>query len=224
LVPGMDVVTTLFWSIDLLIIMMKGKYVRNHLTHDCHGYWRSWGVFDLGLVVLDWVLLSLQSVQASLASIVRAGRVLRFFRLLRLVKARRRSQSVAQAFRSLILMQALRFCNFLLMLLGTVHVLACAWVSISRANSASGPSWVGTLSERDGIYNSWYQWLAALHWAVCQLHGAMEIHAHNVHERVFALGVGVAACVFYPLVISSVTASVVRLRKSCRESGQKRML
>ena len=42
-----------------------------------------------------------------------------------------------------------------------------------------------------------YLWLAAFHWAVCQLHGAMEIHAHNLEERIFVLGVGVGSCIFY---------------------------
>merc|ERR1712137_310497 len=83
-----------FWSTDLLLTFFVGYYTKTgaivlDMIQVAKHYATTWLIFDLVLVILDWVSIGLKartSTDASLPSVGKSLRTLRILRMLRLLR------------------------------------------------------------------------------------------------------------------------------------------
>lgn len=174
-------------------------------------------MFDLLVILFDWLLLmstsSLSGVVGLLRSskVLRLGRIfrtLRIARLIRLMKMPSLLDDVADYVQTDALLTFVRVARSLVTLAVANHFLACGWYAVGRAST---PSWITRLDDegRDLAF----RYVTALHWSLTQFTPAsMEIYPKGFPERVYSICVLFLALVVFSSFVSSITNAMNHLR------------
>jgi len=165
----------IFWSADILVNFNTAVYHHGRLETSkaviASQYLRSWFVFDVGLVTLDWVVGVQPPTNTGELSSLRSLRVIRALRLLRLLKAGRLRDILQELVASTGRQSILFYCgifNTAVLISLVCHLLACFWFGIGRASHLRGEeSWlqIMLLLEQDGV-DEMTQYLHSLRYVI----------------------------------------------------------
>eukprot|EP00438_Fugacium_kawagutii_P001095 Skav236118 [mRNA] locus=scaffold1166:509950:511653:+ [translate_table: standard] len=227
-----DWVIQIFWNLDLFISFITGYYDEGALILSLRKiakhYAKTWLLFDVALLSLDWVCRSIEwSNRGGMESIMwsRSLRLLRFLRLmrmLRMVKLRRINEVFQEFFHSQTATLYYSLLRSLIHLCILNHLIACAWWATIHVSS--GENWVAAL----GIENSSmeYQYLLCMHWAFAQLGvGNNPALATNVPEMAYCIVIAFRSLITAATLISTVSNLMAGLSKIKEDENTKfRML
>jgi len=230
-----SLLTTLFWSMDLGISFFagyhKGGLIEMRPKQVAWHYLTTWFPIDIVLATIDWVVISFDSSQLEglglmrlnkTLRIVRVLRVLRLLRLLRMLKVMTVMTELHDMIHSEALLTTLSVLQFIVGILLLNHFLACGWYLVGNANKTPEPSssWVARLEQVSGPQgvDDTYLYTTALHWSLTQFTPAsMEVVPCNSYERIYTVGVLLFACILFSSLLSSITTSMMNLRKQSSE-------
>eukprot|EP00439_Symbiodinium_sp_Y106_P010223 s8059_g1.t1 len=138
-------------------------------------------------------------------------RLLRFFRLIRLMKARSRINDFVervQSEASLILIGIAKLIAFIALI---NHLVACIWYAIGTYDLTREDTWLRTTGL--DAKNIWYRYSTALHWSMSQFTPAsMEVVPANEYERFFTVCMILCGMLIFSSFVSAITSAMNQLR------------
>lgn len=208
-----------FWTLDILASFLVGYHAKGFVemrpAKIALRYLRSWFVFDLGLVSVEWVFLVLgrDTPGTSQASMMRLGKISRGFRVLRLLRIMKvqmmlsdMTTRIKSEFKRTIL-GVLRIISFIVFM---NHFLACGWYGLHWITPA--PTWVELFFPEGDTFG--YRYWTSMHWSLTQFTPAsMEVTAKNEFERFYTVVVLLFALVTFSSFVSSITNAMSYLMR-----------
>jgi len=214
----------LFWSADVFVSLSTGYIRGKSLIMNPHAIWchyaKSWLFLDLGLIALDAVYMFAASAQdggsaARLGRSVRTLKLMRGFRLVRMLKIKRILMEVQDNINtesvSIIFSIFKTFCCLIM----ANHLVACGWFGIGRT---AHNGWVNEymMLERD----LGFQYSTSLHWSLTQFTPAsMEVFPQNTGERLYSVIALILAMICFSSFLSILTTSMSQLRQIGKEKS-----
>mmetsp|Transcript_114888 Transcript_114888/g.336074 ORF Transcript_114888/g.336074 Transcript_114888/m.336074 type:complete len:978 (+) Transcript_114888:80-3013(+) len=226
----MMVLSSSFWTIDLVLCFFTGVHVNGELELNvlkvARLYLFSWFPMDFTLCAVDWISLSIQFLSGSnssmpvLTSRLLAGcRMIRAGRLLKLTQKMHMMTCWEQSDTRRLLVKCVEviFCTFLM-----AHLITCIWFNMGTDwIEDSGETWLHASARLlDPDFSYWQaspldQYLTALHWTVAQLTtGSSEIMPANSLERAFTIALMILGLLFGSSVVSLFSAQIVQVMMS----------
>eukprot|EP00428_Durinskia_dybowskii_P011696 CAMPEP_0170224796 /NCGR_PEP_ID=MMETSP0116_2-20130129/12103_1 /TAXON_ID=400756 /ORGANISM="Durinskia baltica, Strain CSIRO CS-38" /LENGTH=877 /DNA_ID=CAMNT_0010475509 /DNA_START=33 /DNA_END=2668 /DNA_ORIENTATION=+ len=226
---ALSMCTSIFWVLDIAFSFMTGFYSGGAIEMRprviARTYIRSWFFLDLCIILVDWLLILLDSGMADIIGVVRVSktlrlsRLLRLFRLLRLLKMPAIFDDLASNVHSELVITVISIARSLGLILVVNHFIACGWYALSAYSDPGSPRWVAALVAEDRSVP--YRYATSLHWSLTQFTPAsMEIHPTNTAERIYAITVLFSALVTFSTFVSSITNAMTGLRRVNSERSQ----
>jgi len=195
--------------------------VEMRITKIARKYLRTWFIFDLIIVGIDWglqiwTLLLYNTDTGADAGVAffrmaKTIRLLRFLRLLRLLKARGRINDLVEQIQSeasLILIGILKMLIFIVLV---NHLVACVWYAIGNMDQTRQDRWI--VEFKVDVKNLLYRYSTALHWSITQFTPAsMEVVPQNEYERLFTVCMILSGLLIFSSFVSAITNAMNRLR------------
>mmetsp|Transcript_45534 Transcript_45534/g.101796 ORF Transcript_45534/g.101796 Transcript_45534/m.101796 type:complete len:854 (-) Transcript_45534:35-2596(-) len=221
-------VSSCYWLLDIPLSFLVGYPLLEEGTVEMRvpkiavHYLRTWFLFDLAVVCLDWALHiwnlfyaanSDSGADAGVAFFRTAKtiRLLRFFRLVRLMKARGRINDLVehvQSEASLILIGIVKLVAFIVLV---NHLVACIWYAIGTYDTTREDRWLRASGLEAS--NIWYRYSTALHWSITQFTPAsMEVYPANEYERFFTVCIILSGMLIFSSFVSAITNAMNQLR------------
>mmetsp|Transcript_19285 Transcript_19285/g.45031 ORF Transcript_19285/g.45031 Transcript_19285/m.45031 type:complete len:822 (-) Transcript_19285:279-2744(-) len=228
----MSLVTTLFWSVDMALSFFSGYHVDGVVemrpSFVACNYLRSWFPLDILVLTFDWLTLLISDTALESAGILRvtkglrAARIMRVLRLLRIIKVSAVFNTLADLLPSSEVAQMIStIFKFLGSLLIGNHFVACGWYGIGQLGvQDTGDSWIERFEREFGTDASFlFRYTTSVHWSLTQFTPAsMEVTPRNYLERLFAIIVLVFALASFSTLLSTITNSMMHLRKASYET------
>jgi len=226
--------TTAFWTLDIFVTFITGFHKRGVIVclpvEIAKRYLFRAFILDLGIVVVDWIMLSVEegvSSSSSAVDIARLGKMFRVIRLLRILRLLRAIKFVdlsmkfgdlimAVTVQSRSIFELLGIIRLMLLVVVANHFIACSWYALGE-DAPLERSWLQQLDlEEDGML---YRYAVSFHWTMSQFTPAPNnFHPINMKERYFAIGV----LLFGFTMVSSFLGSITSLLTHIRNSAVKR--
>eukprot|EP00441_Pelagodinium_beii_P006908 CAMPEP_0197687534 /NCGR_PEP_ID=MMETSP1338-20131121/104103_1 /TAXON_ID=43686 ORGANISM="Pelagodinium beii, Strain RCC1491" /NCGR_SAMPLE_ID=MMETSP1338 /ASSEMBLY_ACC=CAM_ASM_000754 /LENGTH=593 /DNA_ID=CAMNT_0043269641 /DNA_START=46 /DNA_END=1825 /DNA_ORIENTATION=- len=210
-------VCTIYWTLDLIVSFFCGyqtsKKIEMELANIVTHYLKGFFLFDLFLVITDWVgALVLDRGAQTLRLGKTLSRGMRIVRILRLLKIRRSFGNLSERMNSESGRVFLRTGQILIFLVVFNHLTACLFFLVGSSGSDEHTdTWVKR-NELDGRALT-YQYLTSLHWAVTQgAPAGMEVNPTNATERIFAIVTVIIALLTFSSFVSNITANMSHLQ------------
>lgn len=220
----LDYSTLTYWTLDIVASFCVGYYdARGHLIMDPRKvavrYFRSWFFPDVLILLASYMPHVEGAIENSqlegagslrVFKFTRVARILRTLRLMRLMKLK----NVMHAFQDKISSESVDIIaglarNVLILVLIN-HNVACMWFYLGD-QSWYADSWVNTYKFSNEPFG--VQYLVSLHWSLTQFTPAgMQVNPTNILERTFNVVMILLAMVSFSTFVSSITASMTRLR------------
>jgi len=223
--------TTVFWTTDMFMSFLSGYHIDGLVemrpSHVACNYLRSWFPLDFFILFFDWLTVISDGGAFDSAGVLRitkslrAARVLRVIRLLRLVKVSSGMDALGDLFSSSEAAQMIfTILRFLASLLMVNHFVACVWYGIGELGvPESSDTWIQRFEGDFGNDASFrFRYLTSVHWSLTQFTPAsMEVTPRNWLERGYAIIVLVFALATFSTLLSTITNSMLHLRKASYE-------
>jgi len=235
-------ISTIFWTIDLLVGFRTGFFRNGILEMSTRGiareYLRTFFIPNLLIVASDWTTLLVPKVSRDdsggtgsgsvvLLRISKVSRLLRISRVLRMLRLPLFLERLtdAQEFRTggMIFLEAVKV---LFLLLTVNHMQCCLFYSISAYGSSdTGLRWLELMEDDTITYEesgALYQYLTAFHWSLTQMTpGSMQVNAVNSWERAFTISCLISGLLFFSSLISSLSSKMTNFQAAQRERTAK---
>jgi len=235
-------VTLIFWTIDMPVCFLTGFFDKEgelvmEWKRIIANYCRGMFFLDLLIIGADWASIILEAVAGSASgflsnvSILRALRISRFARLMRLRKLKAKWQTVEDHIDSEWALVCVSLFTKVMSIVGVTHYVGCIFFFIGDNKIAGYDSWLDTPyfqyrhSTKAGCGNSdnyctfaeapWgYQYWTVLHWAITQFTpGGMHVQPQNIPERAFTIFCLLFGMVVFSAFIANVTQARMQLNK-----------
>ncbi|CAK0879491.1 unnamed protein product [Prorocentrum cordatum] len=206
-----DWLARVFWTLDIPLSLVTGfhkeGYIEMRFRAVAGAYARSWLVFDIIVVVSDWLVVALKD--SSTLSAVPVLRSLRLVRVLRLLRLGRLSHMINE-----ILLYAsdgvtlgVSVLKLTVGLCVGVHLVACVWYGVGDSNSSG---WVSREALLESAAPS-EQYLFSVHWVITQLQGTSLTPPRTILEIGFQSLVLLGAQAFVAIFIANLTQAMISL-------------
>lgn len=222
----MALLTTIFWTCDIPMSFLVGYHdggiIKLNLADIARKYARSWLIFDVCIVCVDWVatMIDIANSQEDESAgkhgnvgavrIVKSARFLRMLRLLRLLKVHGKFEHILEHIQSEFARIVLGICQLIAFIICANHVIACLFYAISAVDD-EGTRWVNAFGVRNRSLA--YRYFTSLHWSLTQFTPAsMEITPKNAIERLFNVVTLLFAMITFSSFVSSLTNAMTQLR------------
>ncbi|CAE7313802.1 Cnga3, partial [Symbiodinium natans] len=234
----------IFWSLDLPVnlntaVYLRGRLVLRRPSIMCQ-YARSWMIFDLFVLSLDYSYL----MMAADVVLLRFVRILRVVRLIRIVKLSKLNtmieESAASAGRQWVTL-VVAITKTAVMMLMTAHFLTCTWfyIGMNLGPELPNPSWVemaeiavrwdpGTANATEAetaaaahLVPGWLQYMHSLRW-IMNSPSPPEMYAGSGVEWGFDILISVLTLVVIGSAISKISGTTAELRAMNEESDRRR--
>eukprot|EP00971_Amphidinium_carterae_P299650 5953686-Amphidinium_carterae.1 len=141
---------TLFWTADIPISLVSGFHTEKGLIEMrprkiWRHYLRTWMLFDVLVISVDWVMIILDTGFGDLVGVLRLGkvarvtRIFRLFRLLRMLKMPEKAEEISDSLHSESLYTTFGVIRSLAGIAVINHFIACGWYGIGTWGT---PGWV----------------------------------------------------------------------------------
>jgi len=224
----MHVSTTIVWTIDILLSFFRGFEARGVIEMRpkkvALHYVQTWLAIDTAIVTVDWVSFFMSLEWLKLLRL----RILRLLRVARLVKLTSRilvssHWAVSDIIRSDNGLAILSVLGLMTGLALINHYVACGWYFIGSLK-AYARKWTEGPFEIDDSFG--YRYSTSFHWSITQFTPAsMEIVPANSLERAYTVIIILAGLLMFSTLLSSITATMNRLRQITLEKrGQESLI
>lgn len=232
---GMSWVTLLFWSMDIPCCFLTGYFDNEgeiilEQKKIIHHYLRSTFGLDALIIGADWLSIILEAITdgapgfLSNVAILRALRITRFARLMRLRKLKAKWQTVEDNIESEWFLVCLNLFSKIMIILAVTHYVGCVFFWLGTVRMVGYDTWLSTpwfqykmpgLEQQTMKESPWeYQYVTAVHWAMTQFTpGSMHVQAQNIPERIFAVFCLLFGMVVFSAFIANVTQARIQLNK-----------
>jgi hypothetical protein len=219
-----------YWSLDIARTFFTGYYMRGEIVMNLRAiawnYARHWLVFDLMLVLCEWVrivaLLGHQQDglgQNGMSTYMRFLRTLRAARLARTVKVGRLLKMLEDHLSSEFGTVVFRLVKLFIGIIVINHITACLWYGIGESFREQYETWTETYLKGHDDFG--YRYTTSFHWSLTQFTPAsISVQPHNVIERIFSIFVLLFALVFVSSFVSGITSSVIFLESLNSEKAK----
>lgn len=233
--------TPAFWTLDLCISFVTAFYYDGELVTDSRRMARKYLVgrfpLDAVIVLCDWTSFILAHgglVSDTGAKVLRVSKLARLLRTVALTRVGRAMNIVERLAASYAMPDgvglALGVLGFLLGIMWTAHLLACAWyVAGTVAYSDTGERWVDSVRNNGGQGSPLsdaplqYQYMVAFSWAAGQIAlGSLDVGPTNSSERAIFVLAMMLGFMFGSSVVSMLSTTMVDYRM--RQKGKTRMM
>lgn len=208
----------IFWTLDILVSFRTGHFEKGVLVLDSRKiakhYLKRWFLFDLCVIVLDYILLGMDGFgsREALPDSTQVLQVIRMIRVGRLLKWNQMFASLRERFDSQYWITQMSIVNIIIQILLMYHVVACIFFGLGKLNE-SQVSWIQTYDLTNAEFG--YQYTTTLHWALCQLGmGSNIIEATNLVERLFGIVVVLFAIITFSSLVSLMTSLLTSLHNA----------
>eukprot|EP00929_Paragymnodinium_shiwhaense_P025489 TRINITY_DN15406_c0_g1_i1.p1 TRINITY_DN15406_c0_g1~~TRINITY_DN15406_c0_g1_i1.p1 ORF type:complete len:949 (+),score=216.40 TRINITY_DN15406_c0_g1_i1:31-2877(+) len=236
----------IYWTLDIMRCFNTGYFdedgkVVTEKKRIFMRYLRSWLLFDILVVAMDWFSSLLTLVTSSSAAgegvgilriskVARVARILRALRLARLAKLRSLLQTLQDMVSSEAVSILLGAAQNVAVLLLLNHVCACIWFYLGaqpgdeREGRPPRIHWVAFYDLTNSPVG--YQYLVSLHWTLTQFTPAsMSVQPQTPDERLFAVMLVIFAMVSFSTFVSGITSYMTRFRSlTANEMSQRFMM
>lgn len=225
----LSMMCTIYWTLDIGASLSTAVFVNGKLVTErrviIRQYAQTWMLFDIPLVIGDWLTMILDTGAAdpmSLARTLRTGRVvrmLRFARLLRLMKMKRLVDDVKRRASTELVVFCVNVVQLFLSTALLTHVLACVWYLLGSSESEG---WVHTEGLTGNDLGTIY--LMSMQWSLSRLHPISlrdNMKLKLPQERMFSLVASFGSLLFSSLFISYVTNTMAKLARLWKERSLK---
>jgi len=221
---SMQVLCSLFWTLDMVITCFTGTYMQDDLVMDQRiivgRYLKTWFFCDLVLVLPQWVILCLSiDEQADLGSkesgfqVFRTVRAMRFLRLVRVWKFKHVMLELQYLINSTSVLLLISLVRQMVSIIFLNHWIACLWFGIS---SGEADGWVQRFFENDATVED--QYLTSFQWSVSQLQGSTDIYPVNTKEYIVSIIVLLCTLLIFSSFLSSITNTMQQLHTLSAEA------
>eukprot|EP00929_Paragymnodinium_shiwhaense_P096938 TRINITY_DN58697_c0_g1_i1.p1 TRINITY_DN58697_c0_g1~~TRINITY_DN58697_c0_g1_i1.p1 ORF type:complete len:1205 (+),score=229.22 TRINITY_DN58697_c0_g1_i1:103-3717(+) len=182
-------------------------------------YLFGWFVFDLIVVCSDWIEFMVifggtqNVIQKQRPTFMFLVRCLRLARLLKLPSLMEEFSGRFQSDRTLVVINTV---NISFIVMGVGHLIACLWYYVG---SDYFHQWTGIPADRTWIghygltsESFGFRYTTAVHWAITQFIGSMEVQPQNIYERSVAVAVLIVSFILSAVFVAYITASITRLQ------------
>jgi len=224
---AIDFACTLVYMLDIAISFNTAFYRKGVLVTGRAAigkeYLRTWFVPDLiSAFPYDWLVnipltTSNSTTRApTLIRIVKIGRLLRSFRLIRLAKLRLHLLRIRERLMHSRLAILFTATYLLVVMLGVAHWIACGFFYISQV-SDSPDNWVYACELQDAVIKD--QYIAAIYWAVTTLTttGYGDIHPVNTYEKMYGAMIMVISAGSFSFRIGKIGAAIASMDRDKKE-------
>lgn len=211
----------LYWTFNIPVTLTLGYVVDGQAIMDPYRIWihylKTWFVVDATVLPFDWTFAIIDLVaeensgDGDVVKLLRAFRLVRTARLIRLLKLKWILEAIDDIFESEMAGIWMKIVKMVLLLLAINHIIACVWYLLAIGHQDIEQTW---LSQDRLERAEWdYKYATAFHWSITQFTPAsMEIAPQNMSERTFTIAVVVFALVGFSYVVGSITGSLGQLR------------
>lgn len=212
-----DVISAVFWSIDICVSFLTGHYTSEGFLElrpfmVARHYTRSWFLLDAAIVTTDWTTIAIGMGKSSgfLRLGKTASRVMRVLRLLRFMKLNTSLREMIERINSEYLLTLAGLVKLVIYIVLVNHYIACAWYWLSQITD-DDRNWAKKfLNDTDTMS---YAYATSLHWSLTQFTPAsMEVVPQNSWERFFNSFVIIMAMVTFSSFVSSITSAMTHIR------------
>lgn len=209
----MEWLGTVFWTCDLLLSFRTGYFksaaVEMRPRHVAERYAKTWLGFDLVIVAVEWgnhfTTTSASAALLKAPRTVRAWRMVKAFKLLRLAKVRDIWNAIEERVTSNIVQLCMTLAGLTLVLMMAVHGSCCAWFAVGETDSG----WV-TYEAFPGHKDTFFWYVTSMRWAISQLNGRTDMdERRTVLERGFTVFIGVFLAVICKALFTAVVTKTI---------------
>ncbi|CAK0899585.1 unnamed protein product [Prorocentrum cordatum] len=213
-VPGtillFDWFARIFWTLDILLALVTGFHKEGYIEMRpklvALAYLQSWLLFDLLLVVSDWLAVALKNNTTLMT--VPALRALRLMRVFRLLRLGRLSHTINEILLFVsdgvaIVVSVLKLSIGLCI---GIHLVACMWYGVGDS-SRSG--WTSNEALLESAAFSEQADMFSVHWVITQLHGTSLTPPQTFLEICFQGVVLLGAHAFAAFFVASMTQAMI---------------
>lgn len=232
-------VTTAFWTADIICSFFTGYYDSDKGVTElrplmvARRYLRSLFWTDMPIVVSDWALLlsgsqeesdAVSGVQVTkLSRVFRSVKVLKGFRLVRLIKVGNAFGKVVDSMPTSMIGELSGILKLLLAAIIVCHFEACFWYAIGKASEDAGEeTWLQDFRSSEPIAGTGYIYLVSLHWALAQSTPApIPIQPRNAYERGFTICTILVGYVVCASFLGNIASILTHVRQSAFRTTEK---
>eukprot|EP00401_Gymnodinium_catenatum_P026181 CAMPEP_0117458158 /NCGR_PEP_ID=MMETSP0784-20121206/783_1 /TAXON_ID=39447 /ORGANISM="" /LENGTH=775 /DNA_ID=CAMNT_0005251661 /DNA_START=77 /DNA_END=2404 /DNA_ORIENTATION=- len=212
-----------FWSADMVANFFVGYYHRGLLVMQPNDiakhYLQGWFAFDVIIVGVDWLMFALgdgENSSASIIKLLKTGRLMRFFRSLRLLRLAKIQQflvNLQQHLYSESSNAVWSVVKIFFRILVLSHVVACGWWAVGILGDAeSTGAWIEEFSLVTETIE--YRYATSLYWTLVQLgFGSTSIEPTNLLERLYAIVVLFFGIIIFSSSVGTLTNVLASLDK-----------
>lgn len=197
----------IFWSCDILVSFLTSFTLPDgteevRLAGIAGHYVRTWFFADAAMVLADWMEVLLDTAG-------KASRIIGLFRLLRLVRMFRLKRLFGVIAKKVQSERAVLLANMVQstgLALGVAHAMACIWLGLGRHSEVH---WVAQRGL--GRDERLEQYALAMHWALTNYAGSMDLQPQTPGERCYAIACLLCGFLIASWFVSSITSSMTQL-------------
>lgn len=202
-------ISCIFWTLDVVSNFLTGTYRKGILEMRplsiAVAYAKTWLLFDLCLVISQWLEVMVHSSGSSLGIVLRALRLPRLLRLLRLDQFHGCISAAAHHFQSR--REGVVACSAMLKIVFAItcviHLLACGWYGVGRISSDGWAHEPSVASE-----SVLHRYILSVQWAAAQVHGTKRPLAQTTFEHSFAAFSSWLGLLLFAFFVSNATFTV----------------
>eukprot|EP00930_Biecheleria_cincta_P054894 TRINITY_DN41281_c0_g1_i1.p1 TRINITY_DN41281_c0_g1~~TRINITY_DN41281_c0_g1_i1.p1 ORF type:complete len:838 (+),score=125.47 TRINITY_DN41281_c0_g1_i1:317-2515(+) len=208
--------TSVFWTVDMMMSFFtgysEGGVVEQDLKKGALKYVRSWFVYDLVILLVEWTTFFFDATRllAHGQQALRSNRVLRFLRVIRaarLVKVAQTMGKMESTTTSASVQTAFGVFKLAMGLLLLVHFLACGWFA---AGAFSG-GWASDV--RITSQDTLFKYVACIRWTLAQINGRTDQkEGRPLLEMMYTAMCAVFAIMCMSYFVSSMTTRLMDLQ------------
>lgn len=225
------IASVFFWTLDIFMNLNTAFYSKGALVYDRHAiirhYVKTWCVLDVCVVVLDYVTLAnvLAEDRGADLTVLRFARIIRAFRLVRLLKIARFDdlmQEIAASTGRQWIMLVVAIINTTVAILLIAHVMTCIWVGVGEFIQRDD-HWLALAALPDDrwseyvesvpipVLTPWMKYLHAFRYVMASPSPPV-MAPDSAEERLFDIMTSIFTFVVIGGAISKISGTVVELR------------
>lgn len=222
------IVTSCFWSLDALATLNTGFFTGGGLemrrSQILKNYVMGWFVFDVGLLVLDWIHLASDFINFVDVRMIRTVRMNRLLRVCRITKIRHVVDDFCITQGQDWVIPVVTILQLVLLLLVTMHVFGCIWfrLGISLHEEGDERNWVtaNNIQEREVID----QYFISVQWILSFIASSPQaIVPLNLIEYMYTIVIQIVSLIILGGAVSHLASTFQDLQARYQEVHRLRM-
>lgn len=217
-----QLLSLVFWTFDIVMSFLTGIYIDGQAVMSpkaiARKYMMSWFVFDLALVIPEWVNYTLSDGSSRVAGSFKGLRVMRGARLFRLAKLTYLIDMALDYVNDATVVTAVHISLYVLAIVGWVHLSGCVWFLVGTGEGPSG--WV---DQHDLTFDTpLSQYFRSIQWASVQFQGSTSVNpGTSIAENAYAVIAVFFSVILLAVFVSKLTNLLLNLQTVLKSKAER---